>query len=74
MLGKEIPELMKMIQKEEAAQNAKEKDTPSIKGVCKFHMIFPFLVKLSFAYSISLVHEKLRKSRIIDICFKNCIL
>jgi len=32
MLGKEIPELMKMIQKEEAAQNAKEKDTPSIKG------------------------------------------
>merc|ERR1719334_875798 len=31
MLGQEIPELMKMIQKEEAAQNAKEKDTPSIK-------------------------------------------
>lgn len=51
MLGKEIPELMKMIQKEEAAQNAKEKDTPSIKGVCKFHMIFPFLVKLSSAYT-----------------------
>ena len=70
MLGKEIPELMKMIQKEEAAQNAKEKDTPSIKGVCKFHMIFPFLVKLSSAYSI----KKSRKSRIIDICFKNCIL
>ena len=33
MLGKEIPELMKMIQKEEAAQNVKEKSTPSIKGV-----------------------------------------
>lgn len=33
MLGKEIPELMKMIQKEEAAQNVKEKSSPSIKGV-----------------------------------------
>jgi len=32
MLGKEIPELMKMIQKEEAAANLKEKDQPSIKG------------------------------------------
>ena len=40
MLGKEIPELMKMIQKEEAAQNAKEKDTPSIKGVCKSKGVF----------------------------------
>ena len=33
MLGKEIPELMKMIQKEEAAANLKEKEQPSIKGV-----------------------------------------
>jgi len=36
MLGKEIPELMKMIQKEEAAQNVKEKNSPSIKGVWTF--------------------------------------
>lgn len=32
MLGKEIPDLMKMIQKEEAAQNAVDKHSPSIKG------------------------------------------
>ena len=33
MLGKEIPELMKMIQKEEAQAVAKQKTEPSIKGV-----------------------------------------
>jgi hypothetical protein len=32
MLGKEIPELMKMIQKEEAQANQKAKNEPSIKG------------------------------------------
>lgn len=46
MLGKEIPELMKMIQKEEAAANLKEKEQPSIKGVWKaeyiYHLSLPF--------------------------------
>lgn len=44
MLGKEIPELMKMIQKEEAAANLKEKDQPSIKGVWKAEYIHHILL------------------------------
>ena len=41
MLGKEIPELMKMIQKEEAQAVAKQKTEPSIKGVGNKYMTVP---------------------------------
>ena len=39
MLGKEIPELMKLIQKEEAQAVAKQKTEAPIKGVWNINMV-----------------------------------
>ena len=42
MLGKEIPELMKLIQKEEAQAVAKQKTEAPIKGVWNINMVIIF--------------------------------
>ena len=60
MLGKEIPELMKLIQKEEAQAVAKQKTEAPIKGVWNINMVITLTFCMKIDYSLKIKRHQPR--------------